>query len=340
MFYRIIGFLVLVLSFAVAWLMFEYNQFTESAISINDGSSIYTIENGQSLGSIARNLEANGVVSNGFMLRLLARKHGLSSQLKAGEYQLTTGLKPLELLTLFVSGRSVQHSLTLVEGWTFKQMLVAIRDNKILIQTLEGLDGPTVMTKLGYSKQHPEGRFLADTYFFPRGTTDLSFLKRAYRSLEKVLAEKWVTRSSKLPLKTPYEALILASIVEKETGKAEERPTIAGVFVRRLKKGMKLQTDPTVIYGMGARYKGNIRRRDLRQDTPYNTYVHKGLTPTPISMPGRDSLHAVLHPEKGKSLYFVAKGDGSGSHYFSATLKEHNRAVKKYQLNRKQVKTK
>jgi len=219
-----------------------------------------------------------------------------------------------------------------VEGWNFKQMRVAIAGQQALEQTLVELSDQEIMQRLGYADEHPEGRFLPDTYHFPKGTTDLAFLKRAYQAMQGLLDAEWEQRDPGLPLNSPYEALILASIVEKETGLASERPEIAGVFVRRLKKGMKLQTDPTIIYGMGESYKGNIRRRDLKQDTPYNTYLHKGLTPTPISMPGADALHAVLHPKEGKSLYFVAKGEGS--HQFSKTLVEHNRAVRKYQLKR------
>lgn len=188
------------------------------------------------------------------------------------------------------------------------------------------------MDRLGRAGQHPEGRFFPDTYLFPRGTSDLEFLRRAMRRMDAELASAWEGRSEDTPLKTPDEALILASIVEKETGQPDERPAIAGVFSRRLKKGMKLQTDPTVIYGMGARFDGNIRRKDLREDTPYNTYVHHGLPPTPICMPGREALVAAVNPASGKALYFVSRGDGS--HVFSPTLKEHNAAVRKYQLKK------
>ena len=188
------------------------------------------------------------------------------------------------------------------------------------------------MEKLGKPELHPEGQFLPDTYAFARGTLDINILSRAHQALNEALLENWSKRSEKLPLQSPYEALILASIIEKETGKAQERPLIAGVFTKRLKKGMKLQTDPTVIYGMGDNYKGNIRKKDLREDTPYNTYVHKGLTPTPISLAGKAAIHAATHPDEQGYLYFVAKGDGS--HYFSKTLKEHNAAVRKYQLKK------
>ncbi len=335
MIYRLIGFFILATSFAVAWMMMEFKQFSETPLSIAQPKGItYEIEPGTSLGLVARDLGQQGVISNALLFRLLARRHDLAGKIKAGEFELSQGMLPLDLLNLFVSGKVVQHALTLVEGWSFKQVMAAIRANKILKQTLEGLDDKLIMERLGYPDQHPEGRFLADTYHFPAGTTDLAFLQRAYQALSKVLESEWLKREEKLPLKQPYDALILASIVEKETGKASERPTIAGVFIRRIRKGMKMQTDPTVIYGMGDRYKGNIRRRDLTEDTPYNTYVHRGLTPTPISMPGLDSIRAVLHPEKGKALYFVAKGDGSGAHYFSSTLREHNNAVRKYQLKR------
>ena len=219
-----------------------------------------------------------------------------------------------------------------MEGWNFKQVLAAVSGHEALKHTLKGLTDGEIMARLGHPGEHPEGRFYPDTYKFPRGTTDAAFLERAYQSMSRLLAEEWGKRDPDLPLKTPYEALILASIVEKETGVADERSEIAGVFVRRLRKGMKLQTDPTVIYGMGDNFKGNIRRRDLKQDTPYNTYVHTGLPPTPISMPGSAAIRAVLHPAPGKSLYFVARGDGS--HYFSKSLAEHNRAVRKFQLKK------
>jgi UPF0755 protein len=190
------------------------------------------------------------------------------------------------------------------------------------------------MEKLGNKDLHPEGQFLPDTYSFSKNTTDLEFLQQAHLALNETLQTAWASRDENLPLNNPYEALTLASIVEKETGAAHERPLIAGVFISRLRKNMKLQTDPTVIYGMGARYKGNIKRKHLREDTPYNTYVHKGLTPTPISMPGAAAIEAVMHPKEEGYIYFVAKHDGSGEHYFSKTLKEHNKAVRKYQLKK------
>ena len=207
-----------------------------------------------------------------------------------------------------------------------------VSSNGTLVQTLANVDSETVMTALAYPEVHPEGRFFPDTYHFPIGMTDIEFLRRAYVKMARVLEEEWQQREAGLPYKTSDEALIMASILEKETAVAEERAAIAGVFVRRLQKGMKLQTDPTVIYAMGDDYHGNIRRKDLKIDSPYNTYFYVGLPPTPISLPGVEAIHAALHPEDGETLYFVAKGDGS--HYFSKTLKEHNRAVARYQLGK------
>ncbi len=329
---RLLGILVLLASFAAAWAMMEYRRFIDTPLSLPQEGGLVTVAQGSSLATLSRQLAEQGYLDDPLYLRLLARWDGTASRIQAGEYRIPAGTRPRELLALLVAGRVTSYSLTLVEGWTFKQVMAAIRANDALKQTLQGLTPEQIMERLGHPGEHPEGRFLPDTYQFPRGTTDLAFLARAYRAMERLLAREWEGRAPDLPLKSPYEALILASIVEKETGLAEERPAIAGVFVRRLRKGMKLQTDPTVIYGMGDAYQGNIRRSDLRRDTPYNTYVHRGLPPTPICMPGADAIRAVLHPAEGKALYFVAKGDGS--HVFSNTLREHNRAVRKYQLKR------
>ena len=252
--------------------------------------------------------------------------------IKAGEYELLPGLMPEALFALFVSGKTVSYSITLIEGWSFRQMMAEIEAHPVLQQTLSGLSPEAIMQKLGHEDEHPEGRFFPDTYSFQRNTTDLELLRRAYDRMSRILQDAWAERDENIQLKSPYEALILASIVEKETGAASERAEISGVFSRRLRKGMKLQTDPTVIYGMGDRYKGNIRRKDLKEDTPYNTYVHTGLPPTPICMPGADAIAAAVKPKAGKSLYFVAKGDGS--HQFSDTLRQHNNAVRKYQLKK------
>jgi UPF0755 protein len=254
-------------------------------------------------------------------------------RIKSGEYRLEPGLTPTGLLDLLVAGKTIQYSLTLVEGWNFKQVMGAIAEHPELVQTLDSEPPEAIMAALGAPGMHPEGWFYPDTYLFPSGTTDLQFLRRTYETMQRRLAAEWEARSQGLPLESPYEALILASIVEKETGAPDERGLIAAVFLRRLERGMRLQTDPTVIYGMGERYQGNIRKSDLLRDTPYNTYTRKGLPPTPIAMPGGDSIHAVLHPAESEALYFVATGDGR--HHFSQTYEEHRQAVIDYQLGGK-----
>ena len=327
---RFIGLTIILASFVFAWLMMDFNNFIVTPLGIPTDGEVYELRPGSTVSTLANDLHEMGYLDKPLYLRLLARWDGSAKKIKAGEYQFSPGMNPRDLLNLLTSGKVMSYSLTLVEGWNFKQVRQAVGQHSALTQTLKHLSPAEIMKELGYPDEHPEGRFLPDTYRFPRGTTDKAFLRRAHEAMRKILEREWSERQEGLPLKTPYEALILASIVEKETGLASERPAIAGVFIRRLRKGMKLQTDPTVIYAMGDEYKGNIRRRDLRRDSPYNTYVHKGLTPTPISMPGADAIRSVLHPEDGKALYFVARGDGS--HQFSATLKEHNQAVRKYQL--------
>ena len=330
--HRLLGILVMVASGTIAWFWYDYQTLSQTPLQLPGAGMPYHLEPGTSMGRLADDLERRGIVRSGLYLRSLASLSGRAGKIQAGEYFITAGTTPETLLQQLVSGRVKSYSLTLVEGWNFKQVLAAVHGHEALKHTLQGLSDGEIMARLGYPGEHPEGRFYPDTYNFPRGTTDSAFLQRAYQTMSRLLDEEWEKRDPDLPLKTPYEALILASIVEKETGIAGERSEIAGVFVRRLRKGMKLQTDPTVIYGMGDNFKGNIRRRDLKQDTPYNTYVHTGLPPTPISMPGSAAIRAVLHPAPGKSLYFVARGDGS--HYFSASLAEHNRAVRKFQLKR------
>jgi UPF0755 protein len=260
----------------------------------------------------------------------LAYDTRMACRIQSGEYELRSGLTPSRLLELLTSGKVIQHAVTLVEGRTFRQGLAALAADPVLADDLSGRTDEEIMARIGRPGEHPEGRLFPDTYYFPRGTTASDLVRRAYARMETVLQQEWEGRAPGLPMQTPYEALILASIVEKETGLSSERAQVAGVFVRRLSQGMKLQTDPTVIYGLGDTFNGNIRRFDLTGDTPYNTYVRAGLPPTPIAMPGQEAIRAVLHPAAGDSLYFVAKGDGS--HAFSATLEEHNRAVRQYQL--------
>lgn len=312
----------------------RYDAFLGTPITLpNEKSALYEILPGATARSVANELAQGGLLSSADFFYWHARISDQAARIRAGEYRIQPGMTPPQLLALFVSGPMAAYQLTIVEGWTFKQMRSALEQDGKLQVTLAGLSDTEVMNRLGLPGEHPEGLFFPDTYSFPRGMTDLEFLKRAYERMQVVLQESWARRADDAPVKTPYEALILASIVEKETGVPHERAAIAGVFARRLRKGMKLQTDPTVIYGMGDTFDGNIRRRDLLQDTPYNTYVHRGLPPTPICLPGREAIEAALAPENGKSLYFVAKGDGS--HYFSNTLEEHNGAVRKYQLGGK-----
>ena len=329
---RLIGAVIFLASLTLGWFWMGYQTFLETPMRLPPEGMVLQVEKGTNLRQLGRRLEREGILDNGDMLYWHARWHSLADRIRAGEFHVPAGTTPPGLLEILIHGTPVSYRLTLVEGWTFRQVLEAVRRDPVLRQTLDTDDPPRVMARLGLPGIHPEGRFFPDTYAFPRGTTDVAFLQRAYRRMERELAEAWAGRGKEIAVKTPYEALILASIVEKETGVPEERPLIAGVFTRRLKRGMKLQTDPTVIYGMGARYQGNIRRSDLREDTPYNTYVHAGLPPTPICMPGRASIEAVLHPAPGKALYFVANGDGS--HVFSETLEQHNAAVRRYQLRR------
>ena len=291
------------------------------------------VQVGDTPSGLFRKLEAEGLLEDSIWLRLYWRMNLAQQPLHSGEYRLTPGMTARDMIALWQRAEVVQYSLTLVEGWNFRQLRQALGAQPKLQQTLQGLSNEEVMTRLGYPDLHPEGRFFPDTYSYTRGTTDLELLQRAFSRLQTVLEEEWAQRSEGLPYKDAYQALIMASIIEKETGVPHERGEIAGVFVRRLARGMLLQTDPTVIYGMGENYRGRITRNDLRRPTPYNTYTEAGLPPTPIAMVGREAIHAALHPVDGTSLYFVARGDGS--HVFSDNLADHNRAVREFQLRRR-----
>jgi UPF0755 protein len=332
---RVFGVLVLFALAGTAVVMSMYHRFQESLLVLPDETTVYTIPPGTSLNQLAHDLAGRGMIEHPRLFILLGRELDVATQLKAGEYTLVRGMTPRSLLETVTEGKVLQYRLTLVEGQTFREMLQRLRAHPAIEQTLADLKDREIMERLGHAGEHPEGRFLPDTYHFPRGTTDYEFLTRAYAAMAAVLEREWGQRADGLPLASPEEALILASIVEKETGLAAERARIAGVFVRRLQKGMKLQTDPTVIYGLGEAFDGNLRKRDLLADTPYNTYTRTGLPPTPIAMPGVDAIRAVLHPADGDELYFVAMGDGS--HYFSGTLQEHNLAVQKFQLGKKNI---
>lgn len=304
----------------------------EEPLPIAKGSFI-DVPRGANLNAVLGDWAQHGILTSArqrFYLSVYARLSGQARAIRAGEYELGPGMRPVDLTALLVSGRVVLHELRIIEGWRFEDALAAVRQNDAIEQTLAQADAAALMAAIGHAGLHPEGRFYPDTYRFPRGTTDVAFLKRAFDTMAAALQQEWDARDAGVPYASADQALTMASIVERETGAVEERPEIAGVFVRRLRLGMRLQTDPTVIYGLGTAFDGNLRKRDLLADTPYNTYTRGGLPPTPICLPGRAALHAALHPSEGKTLYFVSRGDGS--HQFSATITEHEAAVRKYQL--------
>lgn len=296
---------------------------------------VYTVAPGMGVGDIARDLAAAEVLRWPLAFVWQARLTGKARRIQAGEYRITPGMSAQELLDRFVEGRVVQYTMTFIEGWTFEQVKEALASHPKLIHTLKGIDRCLIMERLGYPGRDPEGLFFPDTYHFTIGTSDVTLLRRAYARMGEHLNKTWQGRAPGLPYRSPYDALIMASIIEKEGAHAAERPHIAGVFVRRLERGMPLQTDPSVIYGLGSGFNGDLTRRDLGFDSPYNTYRYTGLTPTPIAMPSAGAIHAAMHPAPGDALYFVAKGDGR--HQFSSTLEEHTDAVVRYQLNPNQA---
>lgn len=285
---------------------------------------------GSTVRGVLKHLAAAGALAHPRLTELYLRLHGRHFSIKAGEYEVPAHASAADVVTLLAEGRVVLEQLTVVEGATFTDFRRELESDPHVRATLRGASDAAVMAALGHEGEHPEGRFFPDTYRFASGTPETEILKVAYDKMSEVLAAAWAERAPNLPLATPSEALILASIVEKETGLASERPLIAGVFIERLKKGMRLQSDPTVIYGMGPEYTGDIRSRDLTTDTLYNTYTRRGLPPTPISLPGRESILAAVHPTETGDVYFVATGDGDGGHHFSATLAEHDAAVRHY----------
>ena len=324
--------LLVVLALALlGWQWQRYQRFADTPLAGVGADASVVVARGDALPAILRNLRAQGVATGTPLYwQLLARQTGAAGRLQAGEYALPAGITPRTLLATMRDGKVLRRRFTIVEGWNIRDLRAALAKVPLLRQATTGMDDAALMAALGHPGQHPEGRFLPETYAWVRGDSDLDLLRRAYAAMDKALAAAWQARASGLPLRSTDEALVLASIVEKETGVADERPRIAGVFVRRLQVGMRLQTDPTVIYGMGARYAGNIRRADLTTDTPYNTYTRDGLPPTPIAMPGKAALEAATRPATGDALYFVAVGDGSGRHVFSRNLDEHNAAVSAY----------
>ncbi|HEY0563319.1 MAG TPA: endolytic transglycosylase MltG [Methylophilus sp.] len=306
--------------------------YAKAPLNIKPSAQEITIQPNSGLSSIAQQLVDQQVLRNRWPFILLAKLLNKETYLQAGNYTLNKNINPYQLLLSLNHGKTTQGSITFIEGKTFKQMQQRLSKHDAIKPVIVGLSGKEIMQRVSGKAQHPEGLFFPDTFYFDRGTEDIVILKRAYDIMQTKLEKAWQQREANLPYKNSYEALIMASIIEKETGQASERPMIAGVFINRLRIGMRLQTDPTVIYGMGDKFNGNIRRKDLTIDTPYNTYTRKGLPPTPIAMPGLASIEAALHPKKTKALYFVGKGDGT--HTFSDNLVEHNRAVVKYQLKK------
>jgi len=326
--------LVLIIAGGVAF--YAYTQYTEfQQFTLAEDVEVFEIKKGSNIRTVSKDLDTQDIIKPSAYFTVLAKLNKQDTKIKAGEYQLKKGMTPEEVLTLFTKGKTLQYQTRIPEGGNFKEITAIIKSDKNLKQTLSDDDYKNIMSKLETKhKQHkPEGWFFPDTFSYPRGTTDLQFLQRSHDAMLKALDKEWQDRTKYKGIKTPYDALILASIIEKETGHPDDRGKVARVFINRLKKDMLLQTDPTVIYGMGDKYKGNIRKKDLKQDTPFNTYTRKGLPPTPIATPSGASIKAAFNPDDGEILYFVAKGNGKS--YFSKTYKEHQRAVIKYLLGGK-----
>lgn len=319
---------LLLLSFVsgVAWLGWYSSQpVTPAQLPLD-----FSILSGCSLKSVARSLEIKGLIESPMAFVVLGRLMGQANKIKAGNYLLDKPLSPYQLLEKITSGDTQLSKLTIVEGWTFRQMRAELDNRADIHHDTKGMTDEDILKVVAPGEVHPEGLFFPDTYYFDAGDSDIKIYRRAYELMRRRLGAVWLTKSAGLPYETPYQALIMASIVEKETGAPDERPLIASVFLNRLRIDMPLQTDPTVIYGLGESYDGNIHKTDLETDTRYNTYTRRGLPPTPIALPSEGAIVAVLHPASSKALYFVAKG--GGQHQFSNTLEEHNRAVRRYQL--------
>jgi UPF0755 protein len=327
---RLFFFTVTLLAASIAWLW----NYTETPLKFEPSPQTLVVKSGSNIRTVARQLVEQNILKEPWGFVVMARLTGRASQLKAGNYLVTTGTTPYELFEALTSGDVSQVGVTFIEGWNFRQVRDELNRRDDIEHVSMALTNEEILDRIGATERHPEGLFFPDTYYFSSGMTDLDILQRAYQAMQNKLKAAWQNRAPGLPYTDPYQALIMASIVEKETGKASERPTIARVFLNRLKIGMRLQTDPTVIYGLGEHFDGNLRKQDLLTDTPYNTYTRSGLPPTPIAMPGIEALEAALHPAADAPyLYFVGKGDGS--HFFSKTLDEHNRAVARFQLGKK-----
>ena len=321
-------FTVLVAMCAAVWLAY----FALHPIDVPPNAHTFNVDHGRSLRGVSEQFSQAGLISDRWSFLVFARLMGAAGEIKAGSYEVGQQIAPYQLLEKIVRGEFAQAELRFIEGWTFTQLRSVLDEHPALKHDSAGLSDAQILQRLGIDKASAEGLFFPDTYFFAVASSDLALLKQAYARMQAKLQALWEERAPGLPLNNPYEALIFASIVEKETGRNDERELVAAVFINRLKRGMRLQTDPTVIYGLGPAFDGNLRRRDLQTDNRYNTYTRYGLPPTPIAMPGEAAIKASLNPAQSPALYFVARGDGS--HQFSSNLVEHNRAVNKFQLHR------
>lgn len=326
---RLLMLLLVCLLALTGWMIY----FVKSPIHLQAENQDLVLKHGSNLRGISQQLVNEGILAEPWSFILLVRLQGLAGGIKAGNYELHNGMTHYDLFLMITDGIVSQRGIMFIEGWTFRQMRDALNRNEDIRHLSIPMTDTEILQRIGATESVPEGLFFPDNYYFSSGMSDLEILKRAYQTMQRKLTKAWNEREGGLPYRTPYEALIMASIVERETGQPAERALIARVFLNRLKLGMRLQTDPTVIYGLGERYDGNLHKRDLLQDSEYNTYTRAGLPPTPIAMPGLAAIDAALHPARSNALYFVGKGDGS--HVFSATLAEHNRAVARYQLGKR-----
>lgn len=327
---RVLVSLIVAVVLAGALALWRADRALDSPLDVPDDGVLFEIAAGSTLTTVVDELARQGILDNPDIFRWYAQLRGRAGSIRAGEYRIDRGTTPRSLLDKFVAGDVQLYSFTVVEGWTYREMLAALAAHPAIEQSATFEDWPRLLDSFMSTAGHPEGLFLPETYRFPKNTRDIEILRQAFELMQHTLTDEWAGREQGLPLATPYEALILASIIEKETARTDERPQISGVFIRRLQKGMRLQTDPTVIYGIGETFDGNLTRRDLQTDTPYNTYTRAGLPPTPIALPGAAAINAALHPAAGTALYFVATGLGDGSHQFSETKAQHEAAVRAF----------
>jgi UPF0755 protein len=333
--FRVLISLVVALILLAGLAVWHANGVLGSPLMVSGDGELFEIAPGSALQTIANELAKKRILRNPRIFRWYAQLKGDAGSIRAGEYMIDAGTTPRELLHKFVSGNVQHYSFTIIEGWTYREMVAALATHSVVEHTMTSEDWPRLFESFAASATHPEGMFLPETYHFPKGSRDVDILRQAFDLLAKTLEAEWDGRDEGLPFNTPYEALVLASIIEKETARADERARISGVFMRRLQKRMRLQTDPTVIYGIGESFNGNLTRHDLQTDTPYNTYTRAGLPPTPIALPGKAAINAAVHPAPGAELYFVATGLGDGSHKFSETKEQHDAAVNEFLARRR-----